>query len=184
MMPPKDRRELSRVLEEIIEQMLPGILDVVIPKILEQSIPGILDRHAERRNMFETQAGFLTPAEIAKKTGKSRAQVHFWLREGRLIGEHRDDVVCGAHTEWRVSHAEWLRFRDEGLYPRYSVESFATKLQKIKKDISLNALCAMVESWCKKGLIRAKKCPHGWRILGSELKRCLDRGLLTDNDAA
>lgn len=161
-MSPEERKEFERVLE----------------KTLEQILPGILDRHAGRRDRFEKQAETYTALEFAVKAEVTPGQVLFWLREGQIIGEKDEDAICGCHKEWRIPHAEWVRFEKHGLYPRYSVASLAKAIHKYDKGFDLETLHKMIEAWCVDGAIRAKKCPHGWRILGSELKKYLEpRGL-------
>ena len=159
---PQDRDEFRCALEEILQQILPGILD----------------RHAERRERFVKQAAFYSASDFAERVDRSHEQVLFWLREGQIIGEQPDDALSGAHLRWKVPHAEFVRYRDEGLYPRYSIESFEKALRKKKKDLGVPSLAKRIESWCANQRIRARLCPHGWRILPTEVNRVFALGLL------
>ena len=51
-------------------------------------------------------------------------------------------------------------------------------LLDVENDRTHSELCTLVESWCCEGLLKAKECPHGWRISSQELKRYLDAGFL------
>ena len=86
--------------------------------------------------------------------------------------------MSGAHEKWEIPHSEWVRYQDEGLYPLYSVESFATTIHKYDKEFDVATLRRMIADWCETGAIRARKCPHGWRIFPQELRKHLQpRGL-------
>jgi len=57
-----------------------------------------------------------TVAEFAEIVGKDRFTVREWCRLGRINAEKRD---CGRGNakEWKISHAELIRYRNDGLLP-------------------------------------------------------------------
>lgn len=59
---------------------------------------------------------FYTTGEVAKILGKSHFTVREWCRLG-LINAERRDAGRGEHGEWKISHAELLRYQNEGLLP-------------------------------------------------------------------
>lgn len=59
---------------------------------------------------------YYSTEEVARIVGKDPYTVREWCRYGRLRGEKRK---CGRGNskEWAVSHAEVLRYQNEGLRP-------------------------------------------------------------------
>jgi hypothetical protein len=59
---------------------------------------------------------YYSTEEVARIVGKAPYTVREWCRYGRLRGEKRK---CGRGNskEWAVSHAEVLRYQNEGLRP-------------------------------------------------------------------
>ena len=57
-----------------------------------------------------------TTAEIAKLLGKSEYTVREWCRLGRIHASKRQ-YARGAYPEWRISHEELTRIKNEGLLP-------------------------------------------------------------------
>ena len=53
-------------------------------------------------------------AEVAVLVGKAEYTVREWCRQKRLSASKKA-YLRGAHPEWLISHAELLRFRNEGL---------------------------------------------------------------------
>jgi len=53
-------------------------------------------------------------AEVAILVGKAEYTVREWCRQKRLLASKKA-YTRGAHQEWLISHAELLRFRNEGL---------------------------------------------------------------------
>ncbi len=139
-------------------------------RFFEKIVYKALDRHEKRRAKYLKQAVAYSPAEFAAQEGLDVNQVRFWLREGQIIGTRLADTCSGKHPEWRISHAERGRYQAEGLYPRYSVESFAKELLKIRRNKNLDELRELVEGWIASGQIKATKCPHGMRISSDEMR--------------
>jgi len=59
---------------------------------------------------------FYTIAEVAEIVDRSEYTVREWCRLGRVHGE-KSQVGCGSATEWRISHDELERIRNEGPLP-------------------------------------------------------------------
>ena len=55
-------------------------------------------------------------SEIAKILGKSEYTVREWCRLGRIHASKRQ-YARGAYPEWRISHDELTRIKNEGLLP-------------------------------------------------------------------
>ena len=55
-------------------------------------------------------------AEVAVIVGKAEYTVREWCRQKRLSASKKT-YTRGAHPEWLISHAELLRFQNEGLRP-------------------------------------------------------------------
>ena len=53
-------------------------------------------------------------AEIAALVDKAEYTVREWCRQKRLLASKKP-YSRGAHPEWLISHAELVRFRNEGL---------------------------------------------------------------------
>ena len=57
-----------------------------------------------------------TTTETAKILGKSEYTVREWCRLGRIHASKRQ-YARGAYPEWRISHDELTRIKNEGLLP-------------------------------------------------------------------
>jgi hypothetical protein len=59
---------------------------------------------------------FYTTEEVAALLGKAEFTVREWCRGGRI---HAGKRACGRgrSKEWMISHAELLRYQNEGLLP-------------------------------------------------------------------
>ena len=55
-------------------------------------------------------------SEVAALVNKAEYTVREWCRQTRLLASKKP-YSRGAHPEWRIGHAELVRFRNEGLRP-------------------------------------------------------------------
>lgn len=62
----------------------------------------------------QTIKDWYSTAEVAVLVGKAEYTVREWCRQKRLSASKKA-YTRGAHPEWLISHAELLRFRNEGL---------------------------------------------------------------------
>lgn len=85
-------------------------LDTVIHRLDE--IQNALNLLVQQRTVKE----FYTTDEVAKLLGKRPFTVREWCRLGRIHAERRE-AGRGEHGEWKISHAELLRYQNEGLLP-------------------------------------------------------------------
>jgi len=60
-------------------------------------------------------------AEVAGIVGKAEYTVREWCRQKRMHASKKP-YSRGAHPEWLISHAELVRFRNEGLLPIHTLE--------------------------------------------------------------
>lgn len=91
--------------------------------------PLILDDLMRRVRRLEAQLAALSEsptlaksysvAEFSAEVRRSRETVREWARLGRVLAERRM-TGCGPYREWVISHAELLRYRQEGLLPTSS----------------------------------------------------------------
>lgn len=79
---------------------------------LEALLQDLRDALAERRRVKESY----TTAEAAELLGKRPYTVREWCRYGRV---NATKAMCGrgGEEEWRISHEELERIRNEGLLP-------------------------------------------------------------------
>jgi predicted trehalose synthase len=79
---------------------------------LEDVLAALRDFLEERKTVKESY----TTAEAAAILGKRPYTVREWCRLGRI---HATKAMCGrgGEVEWRISHEELERFRNEGLLP-------------------------------------------------------------------
>jgi len=63
-----------------------------------------------------TVKDYYSTSELAEILGKAEWTVREWCRLGRIYAEKR---ACGRGTalEWKISHDELVRIRNEGLLP-------------------------------------------------------------------
>jgi hypothetical protein len=57
-----------------------------------------------------------TTSEFAEIVGRARFTVQEWCRLGRLHAQRRASGR-GEHGEWKIPHAELVRYQNEGLLP-------------------------------------------------------------------
>jgi hypothetical protein len=77
-----------------------------------QRIETMLESLIEQR----TAKDWYTTTEIAGILGKSEYTVREWCRLGRIHASKRQ-YARGAYPEWRISHDELTRIKNEGLLP-------------------------------------------------------------------
>jgi hypothetical protein len=79
---------------------------------LDQKVGQLLDLLVRQRTIKD----FYTTAEVAEIVGKAEFTVREYCRLGRIRGQKR---ACGRgkHPAWIISHAELVRFQNEGLLP-------------------------------------------------------------------
>jgi hypothetical protein len=63
-----------------------------------------------------TTKEWYTTAEVAKMLGKAEYTVREWCRLGRIHASKRQ-YARGSYPEWRISHEELTRIKNEGLLP-------------------------------------------------------------------
>jgi hypothetical protein len=63
-----------------------------------------------------TVRDYYTVADFAERVGKKEFTVREWCRLGRTNGEKRQ-CGRGEFQEWKISHAEFLRYLNDGLLP-------------------------------------------------------------------
>jgi excisionase family DNA binding protein len=75
---------------------------------IEQSLAALVQQRAVK--------DWYTTAEVAELLAKAEFTVREWCRNGRIRAEK---AACGRGEtqEWRISHAELTRYRNEGLLP-------------------------------------------------------------------
>ena len=90
-------------------------LDVEVTRLggITQGLAGSLDLLVSQRTVKEKY----TTAEAAEILGKRPFTVRQWCNEGRVNGE-KAESGRGETQEWRISHGELTRIRNEGLLPR------------------------------------------------------------------
>ena len=64
----------------------------------------------------KTVKEWYTTSDVARLLGKAEFTVREWARLGRIRAEKRP-CGRGASQEWKVSHQELTRIRNEGLLP-------------------------------------------------------------------
>jgi hypothetical protein len=70
----------------------------------------------ERLVRQETIKDWYTTLEQATLAGKAEFTVRKWYRQGRIRAQKRASGR-GRSREWMISHAELVRYRNEGLLP-------------------------------------------------------------------
>jgi hypothetical protein len=85
--------------------------DLDLSERLER-IETLLESLLEQRTVKE----WYTTTETAKIVGKSEYTVREWCRLGRIHASKRQ-YARGAYPEWRISHEELTRIKNEGLLP-------------------------------------------------------------------
>lgn len=80
---------------------------------IDQKLTEVLDLLVGQRTVKEKY----TTAEVAQILGKRPFTVRQWCNEGRV---HAEKAECGRgeDQEWRITHEELTRMRNEGLLPR------------------------------------------------------------------
>jgi hypothetical protein len=63
-----------------------------------------------------TVKDWYSTAELALSVGKAEFTVREWCRQGRIRAQKRASGR-GRSREWMISHAELVRYRNEGLLP-------------------------------------------------------------------
>ncbi len=84
--------------------------------------PGLAERLLRIEQMLQlliqqrTVKEWYTTAEVANLLGKAEYTVREWCRLGRIHATKRQ-YARGAYPEWRISHEELTRIKNEGLLP-------------------------------------------------------------------
>lgn len=82
-----------------------------------EAIEALLHESSEMQTRQQTVKESYTTLEVAKILGKRPYTVREWCRNQR-VNAYKPGCVRGAEEEWRITHDELLRIRNEGLLPR------------------------------------------------------------------
>jgi hypothetical protein len=97
-----------------------------LPQLIHDLIERVdhLQASVDDLRQQRTAKEFYTTAEFAKIVGRAEFTVREWCRHRRIHGEKRD-AGRGENGEWKISHAELVRYQSHGLLP---VPSTSTRI--------------------------------------------------------